>query len=75
MDDGKVKYDLNSKNVYLISILSRVSYELEVTMSQYKYLEKYNVIVKEELTQTEQQREKLYSSNENLDEKNGCKET
>lgn len=80
--DSKVESDMKFENVDLRSNLTKVTFELESTKLQYNELEKYNIIVKGELTQWKQQFERLYSSSEKIDEhisiqrpsydKNGC---
>ena len=60
---------MKSKNADLRSQLSQVTSELDFIKIQHIELEKYNTIVKGELTQTKQQLEKLYSSSGKIDEK------
>ena len=69
---GKLKDkidDMKSKNKDLRSQLSQVPFELDSIKIEHTKLEKYNIIVKGELTQTKQKLEKLYSSSEKIDEK------
>ena len=61
--------DLKSKNADLRSQLSQVTSKLDSIKMEHVELEKYNTIVKGELTQTKQQLEKLYTSNDKIDEK------
>ena len=63
-NDSKIKVE----NVDLRSQLSKVTSELESIKLEYAKLEKYNTIVKGELMQTKQKLEKLYTSNEKIEE-------
>ena len=65
---SKNELDLKSKNVDLRSQLSQVTSELDFIKIKHAKLEKNNLVVKGELTQTKQQLEKLYSSSDKIGE-------
>lgn len=67
-DDSKIESDLKSKNLDLRSHITRVIFELDSIKIEHVELEKYNVIVKDELAQAKKQLEKLYFSSEKIDE-------
>lgn len=66
--DSKNEPDLKSENIDLRSQLSQVTSELDSIKNENVELEKYNIIVKGELTQARQQLKKIYSSSEKIDE-------
>ena len=66
---SKNESNLKFEIVNLRSQLSQVTSQLDYIKIEHAELEKYNIIVKGELTQSKQQIEKLYSSNDKLDEK------
>ena len=59
---------MKTENEDLQSQLSQVIFELDTMKIEHAKLEKYNIIVKGEMTQAKQQLEKLYSSSEKIDE-------
>ena len=65
---GKNDSKAKAENTDLRSQLSKVTFELETIKLEYAELEKYNTIMKGELTQSKQQLEKLYTSSENIEE-------
>lgn len=67
-DDKKIESYLIYDNIYLRPKLEMI-YELQSSKLQYAELEKYNAIVKEELTQSKQHLKKLYSIIEKLGKK------
>ena len=67
-DDSKIELDQKSENVDLRSHLTKVTSELDSIKIEHAELEKYNTIVKGELTQAKQQLENLYFSSEKIDE-------
>ena len=64
----KNDYDLKYENANLKSQLSQVTFKLDIIKMENAKLEKYNTIVKGELTQAKQLLEKFYSNSEKIDE-------
>ena len=67
-NDGKNEIELKVENVNLRSWLSQVTSELDTIKIEHVELEKYNIIMKGELTQAKQQLEKIYSSSDKIDQ-------
>ena len=67
-DPRKVESYLKIENSDLRTNIENKTYELEALKSVHEELQKYNTIVKGELTQRKIQLEKLYTSREKLDE-------
>ena len=67
-DPKKVESDLKTENLDLRANLEKKTSELELLKANHEELQKYNTIVKGELTQRKLSLEKLYSSRGNIDE-------
>jgi hypothetical protein len=68
-DKRKYQTDLRFENADLKFKCTKVTYEFEIANLQYSKLEKYNTIVKGEITQTKQYHQKIYSNSQKIDEK------
>lgn len=67
-DENKIQSNLRFENLDLKSKHIKMTFELESMKLQYTKLEKYNIVVKGELTKTKKHLEKLYLGTKNLDE-------
>lgn len=63
-DNSKIESDLKFENADVRSNITKVTSKPETKKLQYAEFEKYNTIVKGELTQFKQHLEKLYSTSE-----------